>query len=560
VTTVLKKAALLGMFVLLAATMLWARPALAAENGPIYFISNGATGDIYSVDPTVANAEAKPVIVDTSNAADFDVSRDGQALVYNPPCSLDGCVAGAAALYKVPLADGDPYYAATPVEIANLSSSAKDITSPQFSPDGQTIYFAGKHVLDSDDDTYAIYSVPTDGGEATKIPIDEVNTDQFHTFALSHDGSKFAMGGQGGVFTVAVGGGGPTKITSVPCQSESHPSFSPDDQTIVYDAKIWSADNCTGTPRQTIYTTPANSDGTSAGTPLFPGDATDAYTRYQNGKYFPTYSPDGKSIAFSYWPVTDTDHVAIVPAGGGSITDLSAATCGMCRALWVEKSAPDTPEDPPPAPPDTAMTSASVGSLTNSTTANFGFSASENDATFECKLDGGAFEDCTSPKGYPALGEGSHTFEVRAKNPAGTDETPASHTWTVDATAPKVSATTPASGATGVARKTDLTADFSEKMDPNSVNTSTFKLYKCSSTTSTTCTTQITNVTVAPSTDGLKATLNPYGTSSTLLASTTKYKAVVTTGAKDVAGNALDQDPSASGNQQKAWYFTTGRT
>jgi len=62
------------------------------------------------------------------------------------------------------------------------------------------------------------------------------------------------------------------------------------------------------------------------------------------------------------------------------------------------------------------------------------------------------------------------------------------------------------------------------------------------------------------STDGLKATLNPYGTSPTLLTSKTKYKAVVTTGAKDVAGNALDQDPSAAGNQQKAWYFTTGRT
>jgi len=45
-----------------------------------------------------------------------------------------------------------------------------------------------------------------------------------------------------------------------------------------------------------------------------------------------------------------------------------------------------------------------------------------------------------------------------------------------------------------------------------------------------------------------------------LLASRTKDKAVVTTGVKDSAGNALDQDASASGNQQKEWYFTTGRT
>ena len=44
-----------------------------------------------------------------------------------------------------------------------------------------------------------------------------------------------------------------------------------------------------------------------------------------------------------------------------------------------------------------------------------------------------------------------------------------------------------------------------------------------------------------------------------MLASKTKYKAVVTTGAKDVAGNVLDQNPSTVGTQEKVWYFTTGR-
>jgi hypothetical protein len=33
---------------------------------------------------------------------------------------------------------------------------------------------------------------------------------------------------------------------------------------------------------------------------------------------------------------------------------------------------------------------------------------------------------------------------------------------------------------------------------------------------------------------------------------------VVTTGAKDVEGNALDQNATATGNQQKSWKFTTG--
>jgi hypothetical protein len=31
----------------------------------------------------------------------------------------------------------------------------------------------------------------------------------------------------------------------------------------------------------------------------------------------------------------------------------------------------------------------------------------------------------------------------------------------------------------------------------------------------------------------------------------------VTTGAKDLSGNGLDQNPNVTGNQQKVWFFTT---
>jgi hypothetical protein len=87
-------------------------------------------------------------------------------------------------------------------------------------------------------------------------------------------------------------------------------------------------------------------------------------------------------------------------------------------------------------------------------------------------------------------------------------------------------------------------AAFSEELDPATLGTATFKLYK--STTKGT-TTEITDVTVTPSVDGMKATLNPYGTSSTLLEKNITYQAVVT-GAKDLAGNALDQSPKGKGN------------
>src|SRR5207244_1898663 len=70
-------------------------------------------------------------------------------------------------------------------------------------------------------------------------------------------------------------------------------------------------------------------------------------------------------------------------------------------------------------------------------------SASETGWTFQCRVDGGSWASCSSPHTLsPALGEGSHTFDARATDPAGnTDGSPASYTWTVDTTAPNTSIT-----------------------------------------------------------------------------------------------------------------------
>jgi hypothetical protein len=122
-----------------------------------------------------------------------------------------------------------------------------------------------------------------------------------------------------------------------------------------------------------------------------------------------------------------------------------------------------------------------------------------------------------------------------------------------DTTPPRVTSTSPTANATGVAPSANITATFSEKMMASSINQTTFKLLKVTSSG----TTQVTNVSVSPSTDGLKATLNPFGTSTTThLARGTKYKAVVTTGAKDVAGNHLDQISTTTSLDQKTWSFT----
>ncbi len=104
-----------------------------------------------------------------------------------------------------------------------------------------------------------------------------------------------------------------------------------------------------------------------------------------------------------------------------------------------------------------------------------------------------------------------------------------------DTTPPTVISTVPASGATGVPIGNKLTATFSEAMDPSTITTSTFTL-----------TQGTTSVPGLVTYAGATATFAPQN----ILTSGAAYTATVTTGARDLAGNAL------AGNY--VWNFTTG--
>ena len=108
-------------------------------------------------------------------------------------------------------------------------------------------------------------------------------------------------------------------------------------------------------------------------------------------------------------------------------------------------------------PPDTTIDSGPTG--TTNLSPSFGFSSSEPGSTFQCSLDSGAFATCSSPKSYASLSDGSHTFQVRTTDPAGnTDPSPASRTFTVDATPPD---TTITSGPTGTTTNPSPSFGFS---------------------------------------------------------------------------------------------------
>jgi hypothetical protein len=113
-----------------------------------------------------------------------------------------------------------------------------------------------------------------------------------------------------------------------------------------------------------------------------------------------------------------------------------------------------------------------------------------------------------------------------------------------DTQAPKVTSTVPANGQE-VGPAVNVKATFSEKMDTNTINGTTFKLFKKGSTTQ-----RAAQVSYSASTRTAK--LDPTNN----LREEVTYKAVVSTGAKDLAGNRLDQDRSTTALQKKVWYFT----
>ena len=190
--------------------------------------------------------------------------------------------------------------------------------------------------------------------------------------------------------------------------------------------------------------------------------------------------------------------------------------------------------------PDTAIDSAPERTV-GSADATFAFSVT-GPATghgFECHLDRGRWQACSTPHTVTGLPDGRHSFEVRAIGSGGRpDPTPARREWVVDTTGPSVTATSPKDGATNASPGAELTATFSEALDPATVVAETFVVVV-------EATGQVVNGKVSYDPATRKARLRPEKALLPLAA----YRATITAGVKDRVGNAMPED--------HVWSFQT---
>ena len=131
---------------------------------------------------------------------------------------------------------------------------------------------------------------------------------------------------------------------------------------------------------------------------------------------------------------------AAAPASEASFTWTTTLSRDTA-AFSLQGAQPTVTVDGTPPPPPTISTK--PGNPSNSPGASFAFADADATASFRCRLDGGAFAACASPKAYAGLTEGVHTFGVKAVDRAGNQSAVTSFTWSTDLTPPPTPALDP---------------------------------------------------------------------------------------------------------------------
>jgi hypothetical protein len=350
--------------------------------------------DLTPPDTTITSGPASPTNATTATFS-FAASEAGSTF----ECALDG---------------GPFAGCASPATYSDLAGGGHALEVLATDPAGNTDSTAATYAwtIDSTAPETTITSAPADPTNQTSAAFAFAADEAGSTFECELDGVGFTPCASPVSYSELTAGGHLFRVRA------TDPAGNADSTPATH---AWTID--TTAPETTITAGPV--DPTNSASASFSFVASEAGSTFE-------CSLDGGPFAGCASPTTypgmsDGSHAVEVRA-----TDLAGNTDATPASYgWtVDSGAPETTIDASPADP------------TNETTATFSFTASEAGSTFECRLDGGAFAGCTSPRAYAGLGAGDHTFDVRATDAAGnTDPTPASRTWTIDLAAPDTTIT-----------------------------------------------------------------------------------------------------------------------
>jgi hypothetical protein len=111
-------------------------------------------------------------------------------------------------------------------------------------------------------------------------------------------------------------------------------------------------------------------------------------------------------------------------------TDKAGNSSSPLAHLWnVDRTAPTI---------RFTKTPASLTQLTNDSFEFLGQDSVSPITSYQCRLDGSVFANCSSPSQFSNLAQGLHGFEVRAIDAAGNTSTSLPYSWTVDSVGPNI--------------------------------------------------------------------------------------------------------------------------
>jgi imidazolonepropionase-like amidohydrolase/Tol biopolymer transport system component len=214
-------------------------------------------------------------------------------------------------------------------DVAPITRVPSGAARPAISPDGRMmVYVADIDAMSG----LRLRDLETDEDDWLAFPIDREHLNQRTRFTFTPDGSAVVFTKDGTFHEVDVASGevseiaftarveqqlGPRVFHEMSYEDESfvvknvrYGEMSPDGGTLVFGSlnQLWVMDVPDGEPR------PLVADG--------------------DGQYQPTFSPDGRSIAFVSWHATDGGHVWRVSASGGRPQQLTEIPAYYANPAW----------------------------------------------------------------------------------------------------------------------------------------------------------------------------------------------------------------------------------